>query len=436
MQQMWRLSEAVPHNLGLACTDDGLLLGRTSLIERCDGRFVVRARGEIERLLKCAYDGEPPVDRLMSGLARVAWALNANDQCLARIAAVHLQMPDLASAAVRDALAAEDSLIKYAREEGTGAANWNPALHPRTGTPPNPGWFATTGGASHESPGARVAENDDPTRRSDASSDAVDNRVHLPPAKRIDELGDFLEWLANAKPEDEQTIRAEINRYWGSVGDFHAVGTLNFMLSQVLKPGTTRHERQQILELIDNYSRYDPAEVAQFYDQLFDLLALFGTALLPRPLPKPPTIPPEIEFETTRLAFSAEQRAAIWKLRWDQRGKAIDKIFRRGDLHELSRTIDDFVDGNAISNKSVDLGAATYQKFRILLSRVNKYLDELEKYRGTDWGGDEIKASQIINRTLRVIIPDGSITAIQEEALKAATRIARSKRIRLIFTKF
>jgi hypothetical protein len=80
MHQMWRLSEAVPQNLGLACTDDGLLLGRTSLIERRDGRFVVRARGEIERLLKCAYDGEPPVDRLMSGLARVASALNANDQ--------------------------------------------------------------------------------------------------------------------------------------------------------------------------------------------------------------------------------------------------------------------------------------------------------------------------------------------------------------------
>jgi hypothetical protein len=72
---------------------------------------------------------------------------------------------------------------------------------------------------------------------------------------RIDELSDFLEWLANAKPEDEQIIRAEINRDWGSVGDFHAVGTLNYMLSQVLKPGTTPEQRQQILELIDNYSR-------------------------------------------------------------------------------------------------------------------------------------------------------------------------------------
>ena len=105
-----------------------------------------------------------------------------------------------------------------------------------------------------------MAENDDPTRRSDAAPDAVDNGVCLPPGKRIDELGDFLEWLANAKLEDEQTIRAEIDRYWGSVGDFHAVGTLNYMLSQVLKPGTTRHERQQILDLVDNYSRYDPAK--------------------------------------------------------------------------------------------------------------------------------------------------------------------------------
>ena len=125
----------------------------------------------------------------------------------------------------------------------------------------------------------RVAENDDLTRRPDASSNAVDNRVHLPPAKRIDELGDFLEWLANAKPEDEQTIRAEINRYWGSVGDIQAVGTLNHMLSQVLKPGTTRQERQQILDLIEHYSLYDPGEVAQFYDYIHDLLVLLGSGL-------------------------------------------------------------------------------------------------------------------------------------------------------------
>jgi hypothetical protein len=67
---------------------------------------------------------------------------------------------------------------------------------------------------------------------------------------------------------------------------------------------------------------------------------------------------------------------------------------------------------------------------------VSKYLRELEKYQGTDWGGDEIKASRIVYRTLRVIIPDRAMTAIQEETVKAATRIARDKGIRLTFTKF
>jgi hypothetical protein len=31
--QFWRLREAGPDNLGLACTDDGLRLGQTPLIE-------------------------------------------------------------------------------------------------------------------------------------------------------------------------------------------------------------------------------------------------------------------------------------------------------------------------------------------------------------------------------------------------------------------
>jgi hypothetical protein len=50
IHQFWRLSEPGPDNLGLACTDDGLLLGQTPLIERRDGRFVVREPNEIERL--------------------------------------------------------------------------------------------------------------------------------------------------------------------------------------------------------------------------------------------------------------------------------------------------------------------------------------------------------------------------------------------------
>jgi hypothetical protein len=153
-------------------------------------------------------------------------------------------------------------------------------------------------------------------------------------------------------------------------------------------------------------------------------------------LPKLPVVPPEIECETARLTFSAEPRAAIWKLGWGKRGKVLDRIFRQGNLHDLSRTIDDLVDDVAISNKSVDLNAATYQDFHRLLSRVSQDLEKLEAYSGTEWGGDIILDSQIAGRVLRLIVPEGSMTPVQREAIKAATRIARSKGIRLIVTEF
>jgi len=87
----------------------------------------------------------------MAGLANLAAALNVNDACLVRIAAVHLRIPDLPDHAARDAMEAADILIK--------SGDWNPALHPRTGTPLNPGWFAPTGGASEHPAAARTAQN-------------------------------------------------------------------------------------------------------------------------------------------------------------------------------------------------------------------------------------------------------------------------------------
>jgi hypothetical protein len=202
---IWRLSECTPDNLGLACTDDGLLLGHTPLIERRDGRFVVRERSEIARLVKYSFPDGVAVDRLMPGLARVASALNANDRGLARIAAVHLQIPDLPSAAARNAMVAEDALIKYARDQG-GGNNWNPALHPRAGVPPNPGWFASTDGGQHEpkqdecrsgQSRLRFAENEDRSRRADAAP-AVGDHETLQPGNPIDEPANFTdrpEWI-------------------------------------------------------------------------------------------------------------------------------------------------------------------------------------------------------------------------------------------------
>ena len=271
---MWRLSETGEDNLGLACSDDGLFIGRTPLIEKRDGQFFVRQRHDIERLLSRAYRTEIRADRLMSGLTSVARALNADDQCLARIAAVHLRIPDIPDRTARDAMEAMDVFVKYARDEGSGDSAWNPALHPRTGTPPNPGWFAPTEGDGESSP-VRTAQNNDPTQRSDVSSGPDHDWVRLRPGpKRIDELADLIEWIANAKPEDAPAITAEIDRHFKNVGWEAAATDLKNMLAVLTRPGITREDRQQYLDRLDLYTRVDPAE----YLEIFGFASSFALA--------------------------------------------------------------------------------------------------------------------------------------------------------------
>ena len=201
---IWRLSEYHPTISGSPLLTMVCCLAGSPLIERRDGRFVVREPSDIARLVKYSFPDGVAVDRLMPGLARVASALNANDQAAARIAAVHLHIPNLPGSAARNAMVAEDALIKYARDQG-GDSDWNPDLHPRAGVPPNSGWFASTGGRRDEpsqdesSSGQsrlRIAANEDGSRRTDATSSADDQQT-LQPGNPIDEpanLTDRPDW--------------------------------------------------------------------------------------------------------------------------------------------------------------------------------------------------------------------------------------------------
>lgn len=78
--------------------------------------------------------------------------------------------------------------------------------------------------------------------------------------ERIDELADFIEWMANAKPEDEQTIRAEIKRYFHDVGDRGSAAALNSAFTVLLRPDLTRADRQSMLDQLDVYTRTDPRD--------------------------------------------------------------------------------------------------------------------------------------------------------------------------------
>jgi hypothetical protein len=422
MHHMWRLNEAGPQNLGLACTDDGLLLGRTPLIERRDGRLVVRARAEIERLLKRAYDGEPSVDRLMSGLARVASGLNANDQCLARIAAVQLRIPDLANLAVRDAIAAEDALIKYARDEG-GGADWNPALHPRTGMPPNPGWFATTDGAGGSSQ-ARFAENEDHPHRTDAAT-LPDDWVHLPEGRYIDELADFVEWVANAKPEDEKILRAEINRYYYAVGDINGGMALHAALSRAVDPDITPEGRKELAYWVSHYAHTDPALVAERLDQVYGPILLLLPGMLGRggPKPKSAVLSPNTAISAAEQA--AADKAAWDNMRWDERGRYMEDRAGR-TLHRNFPVIDKTPDGIATSIKSMDIRAVTYQREATLAYRLSRHVREVSEFVGGELGEDVVELADIKGRALEVVIPKGVITPKQREVFETVRSWART----------
>ena len=386
IHKIWRLSEDSADNLGLACTDQGLLLGGTALIERRGERFVVREVAEIERLLSRGYGTNFGAGRLMPALATVAAALNANDQGLARIAAVHLRLPDLPDRTGRKAMAALDVLIKYARDEGSGET-WNPALHPRADMPPNPGWFAPTGGAGGGSSSTRLAENESANQSSDAASSSGDNWVRLRSGpKRIDELADFAEWLANATPEDEAAIRAEIKRYYADVGWQSAAHDLNAKLSVVLRPGVTRQTRQSILDSVDVYTRVDPAEYVGVRDVL-DAAAIAASGLLGMPRGPSP----------------------VWKLGWAARGRALNDVYGDPTFPDNYPVIDKNPDGAATSVKSIDLHAKTYQNEASLTYRLNQYVAEVREFEGADWGGKNISKADINSRAVQLIVPEGSL---------------------------
>lgn len=108
-----------------------------------------------------------------------------------------------------------------------------------------------------------AGNHDAPDDEEDMTRGPGPDYVQLPDAERIDELGDFVMWLCNAKPRDEAVIRSEIERYFYSVGDREAGDALSDALTRVLTPGIERKERRAILRRLDRFTRRDPAEAAR-----------------------------------------------------------------------------------------------------------------------------------------------------------------------------
>ena len=262
----------------------------------------------------------------------------------------------------------------------------------------------------------RTAQNDKSTHRTDVTPSADNGRAKLPPGERIDELGDFLEWLANAKPEDEKTIRAEIKRYYYDVGDTVGGDALNAALSDVLEPGITSQARQEILNGIAPYANADPAEIARARNLTVGAILLLQGGIAP-----------------AALAVDAPSQA--WKLGWAARGIYFSKKLG-ANLPATFETIDVFADGIATSIKSIDLNAATYQNAGSLTSALNRYINLVAEYTGGKLVGFRILPEEIAGRALSLAIPKGSMTGAQRSVFEAARQRANSLGVAFIVTEF
>jgi hypothetical protein len=281
-----------------------------------------------------------------------------------------------------------------------------------------------------------------PTLRSDASPGGNDDWVRLRPGpKRIDELADFIEWIANAKPEDVTAITAEIDRYFKNVGWEAAAKDLKNMLAVLTRPGITKEDRQQYLDRLDLYTRVDPHE----YLEVFGLASAFSLA--------GGGIPPiaregreAAEAAANEAGAAIEARAAeaadapseVWKYGWARRGREIHDRFCDGSLHQNFPVVDMFSDGVVTSLKSIDLGATVYQNDRILAYRLNGYFDKVSEFDGAKFANDIVPFDKITDRVLQLVVPNGSMTDAQRTVIEIARSRARKldRPVDLIITQF
>ena len=103
------------------------------------------------------------------------------------------------------------------------------------------------------------------------------------------------------------------------------------------------------------------------------------------------------------------------------RGRAIDKLLGANlDWAPNTPVVDAFTDDIAISIKSIDLNAATYQDAGRLARRINTYVDQLAAYGGTFWDNIFIDTQYVAGRTLKLAVPEAGMTDAQLRVINMA----------------
>ena len=133
---------------GVSCGPHGVYVGDIPLLARkragaASEIWTVRPFIELNDELTACYRLPVDVATKAGALSLIATALNRGDIAMAAIAAVQMQFPD--PPPLVKCAESIDALMRRGAElyrSGLLKADWDPTKHPRTGTPPNRGWFA------------------------------------------------------------------------------------------------------------------------------------------------------------------------------------------------------------------------------------------------------------------------------------------------------
>jgi RHS repeat-associated protein len=117
-----------------------------------------------------------------------------------------------------------------------------------------------------------------------------------------------------------------------------------------------------------------------------------------------------------RIALTSGQAISneVFGLRPLVRGRVVESLLGTARRFANFPVIDDFVNGTAISRKSIDVFAQSYQRGNALFSKLAGYVDELGAFPGAQRGALEVKGAEIQKRVLEIVVPRGGIKRYQE----------------------
>lgn len=172
-----------------------------------------------------------------------------------------------------------------------------------------------------------------------------------------------------------------------------------------------------------------------------------GKSAVSAPKPPAPKAPPKLtpaqkeavkKFEqleeSTKSAANAGRPAdSAWRLAFKERGLALEKkalaLLGRKELPANFKTFDSFVDGVATSVKSVDLGAATYQKASALRGALRGYIREIQAFTEYVLGKVSVSAEHITSRELVIVLEPGRMSAMQKAVLDEIVKFGADNNI-------